>query len=268
MSSMTTEVDPRLAPIENNFFAFFAGLRSSTLRAHDEPDVFWYASPIAFHLFSGALRARFSANAAPGRTHQVLDELIENGLPFMWWLSPRTRSPELEAVLHERGLVAQDVSVGMHVDLSELTVLDETLPPGVTVEVAGEEDLTATVLAMLDGFEMPRDLCDAIRELLASFASTDEQRLVNVLARVDGKPAGAGSVLISHGVAGLYNIAVPSHARGHGVGRAITLELMRIGARNGCGESILHATEMGLPVYQKLGFDTVCEVQQYLWIPN
>ena len=32
--------------------------------------------------------------------------------------------------------------------------------------------------------------------------------------------------------------------------------------------SILHATEMGLPVYQKLGFETVCEVQQYLWMPS
>ena len=85
---------------------------------------------------------------------------------------------------------------------------------------------------------------------------------------MDGTPAGAGSVLISNGVAGLYNIAVPSHARGRGVGRAITLELMRIGARHGCTDSVLHAPKMGLPVYQKLGFKTVCEVQQYLWMPN
>jgi len=196
-----TEVDPRLAPIENNLFAFFAGLQSSTLHGHDEPDVFWYASEIAFPLFSGALRARFSADAAPGRTHQVLDQLIENSLPFMWWLSPSTRSPELEAVLLERGLVAQDVSTGMHVDLSDLAVLDEAHPHGVTVEVAGEEDLTATILTMLDGFEMPRDLGEAFRDVLTSFPATDQQRLVNVLARVDGKPAGAGSLLISHGVA-------------------------------------------------------------------
>jgi len=265
---MTTELDPRLAPIESNFFTLFAGMRSATLRSHDETDVLWYASAIAFPLFSGALRARFSPDAAPRRTHQVLDQLIGNGLPFMWWLTPSTRSPELEAVLQERGLVAQDVNAGMHADLTDLTVLDEAPPHGVTVEVPGDDDLAATILAMLDGFEMPRDLCDTFREVLTSMPETNEQQLVNVLARVNGKPAGAGSVLISHGVAGLYNIAVPSHARGRGVGRAITLELIRIGARHGCGESILHATEMGLPVYQKLGFDTVCEVQQYLWIPN
>lgn len=264
----TSDVDPRLTPIENNLFTFFAGLQSSTLHGHDEPDVFWYASEIAFPLFSGALRARFSADAAPERTHQVLDQLIGNSLPFMWWLSPSTRSPELEAVLLERGLVSQDISAGMHVDLSDLTVLDEALPDGVTVEVAGDDDLTAAILTMLDGFGMPRDLGEAFRDVLTSFTATDEQRLVNVLARVDGKPAGAGSLLISQGVAGLYNIAVPSHARGRGVGRAITLELMRIGAGHGCGDSILHATEMGLPVYQKLGFETVCELQQYLWMPN
>lgn len=265
---MTTEVDPRLAPVENNFFSFLSGLRTSTLRAHDEPDLFWYASDVAFPLFSGALRARFSADAAPGRTHQVLDQLIESGLPFLWWLTPSTRSPELESVLQERGLVAQGANKGMHVDLRDLTVLDEALPDGVTVEVAGEDDVTAMVLAMLDGFEMPRDLSELFRDVLTSMPETDDQRLVNVLARVDGHPAGAGTVVISNGVAGLYNIAVPSHARGHGVGRAITLELMRIGARHGCGDSILHATAMGLPVYEKLGFDTVCEVQQYLWTPN
>jgi len=265
---MALTVDPRLAPIESNLFDLFTGLQTSALRTHDEPDLHWYTSDVAFPLFSGAVRARFSAKDAPGRTHQVLDQLIDNGQPFMWWLTPSTRSPELESVLQERGLVAQDVNHGMHVDLSDLTVLDEAAPSEVSVDVAGDEDLPATFLAMLDGFEMPRELSDSFHDLLTSMPTTDEQRLVHVLARVNGEPVGAGSVVISKGVVGLYNIAVPSHARGRGIGRAITLELMRIGARHGCDDSILHSTAMGLPVYQKLGFETVCEIQQYLWTPS
>ena len=194
----------------------------------------------------------------------MLDQLIENGQPFMWWLTPSTRTPELEASLRERGLVALDVDRGMHVDLTDLTVLDEAPPHGVTVEVAGDDDLPAclpaTVLAMLDGFEMPRDLSDSFHHLLTSLPATYEQRLVHVLARVDGEPAGAGSVVVSDGVAGLYNIAAPPLARGRGVGRAVTLELMRLGAQHGCGSSILHATAIGLLVYQKLGYEAVCEI--------
>ena len=43
---------------------------------------------------------------------------------------------------------------------------------------------------------------------------------------------------------------------------------MRIGAELGCTDSILHATAMGEPVYAKLGYVPVAQVQQYLWTPE
>jgi hypothetical protein len=40
---------------------------------------------------------------------------------------------------------------------------------------------------------------------------------------------------------------------------------MRLAAEQGCTESILHATAMGLPVYARLGYQPVGEVMQYVW---
>jgi hypothetical protein len=43
---------------------------------------------------------------------------------------------------------------------------------------------------------------------------------------------------------------------------------MRHGRDRGCHSSILHASEMGYPVYRALGFEHVTDVHQHVWIPG
>lgn len=255
-------------PIETNLFDFFLEFDSPVIERHVEDDVCWFTSEVAFPLLNGALRATFAPEDAVRRTHQVLDRLIDHGNPFLWWLTPSTRSAELEQVLVERGLATDHANNAMSIDLLSTPVLDEQPPPGVTIEPMSEANIDELVLAMLDAFGEPSHLLDPFRRLLSA-PSTDRVTLRNVLARLDGAPVGAGSVVTSdRTVAGLYNIAVRDEARGRGVGRAITTELMRIGATQGCSESILHASAMGEPVYARLGYRTVGQVVQYLWTPD
>ncbi len=58
----------------------------------------------------------------------------------------------------------------------------------------------------------------------------------------------AGAVL------GIFNVATVPAARGRGVGRAVTLAALRDGAGAGCRMAVLQASEMGHPVYERLGF--------------
>lgn len=256
-------------PIETNLFDFFLEFDIPVIERHIEDDVCWFTSEVAFPLLNGALRATFDPEDAVRRTHEVLDRLIDHGNPFLWWLTPSTRSAELEQVLVGRGLVTDDHATNaMSIDLPTTPVLAEQPPAGVTVEPMTADNVDDLVLAMLDGFGMPPHLLDPFRRLLSA-PSTERVTLRNVLARLDGAPVGAGSVVASdRTVAGLYNIAVRDEARGRGVGRAITAELMRIGAAQGCSESILHASAMGEPVYARIGYRTVGQVVQYLWTPD
>lgn len=256
-----------LMPIETNLFDFFIEFDFPVIDRRVDDDVCSFTSDVAFPLFNGALNARFAPGDAVRRTHEVLDRLIDHGNPFLWWLTPNTRSADLEQVLAERGLVADHPNNAMSLDLHDLAVLDEQPAPGVTVEPMTDANLDELVLAMLDGFGMPHDLLQPFRSILTA-DPTDRAALHHVLARLDGEPVGAGSVVVSdRSVAGLYNIAVRDEARGRGVGRAITVDLMRIGAAQECSESILHATPMGEPVYASLGYRTVAQVVQYLWAP-
>lgn len=256
-----------LLPMETNLFDFFVEVDLPMIERHVEDDVCWFTSDVAFPLFNGALRATFATEDAVRRTHEVLDRLIDHGNPFLWWLTPNTRSAELEQVLVDRGLVFDRPNNAMSIDLRTAPVLDERPPSGVTVEPMSETNLDELVAAMLDGFGLPHTLLGPFRELCQA-APTERLALHSVLARLDGEPVGAGSVFVSDRVAGLYNIATRDEARGRGVGRAVTVELMRIGAAQGCAESILHASAMGESVYARLGYRTVGQVAQYLWAPG
>lgn len=257
-----------LLPIETNLFDFFTDIHAPTvIDKRVEDDVIWFTSEIAFPLLNGAMAARFEAEASTHRTHEVLDDLMNHGNPFLWWLTPNTRSTDLEGVLVERGLAADESNNAMSLDL-RAAALDEKPGPGVTIEPMSEANTNELTLAMLDGFGMPRDLTAPFLTFLNAPTSA-RVSLHSVLARLDGEPVGAGSVVVSdRTVAGLYNIAVLEGARGRGVGRAVTVELMRIGVAQGCTESILHASTMGEPVYAKLGFRTVGQVTQYAWAPE
>ncbi|MGN6132822.1 MAG: GNAT family N-acetyltransferase, partial [Nocardioidaceae bacterium] len=92
--------------------------------------------------------------------------------------------------------------------------------------------------------------------------------VTHLLARLEGRPVGLGTVVVVNVVAGLYDIAVLEDARGRGLGRAITAVLMRLGRERGGKVSVLHATPMGQPVYAKLGYKPMCEIPHYVWLPD
>ena len=76
--------------------------------------------------------------------------------------------------------------------------------------------------------------------------------------RLDGRPAGASAGLVAAGVVGLYWVATLHYARGRGVGAAVTLAPLLAARAQGYRVGILHASKLGFPVYQPLGFRQYC----------
>lgn len=259
--------DPRIAPVEDNLVEFFTAVQATVVDVRDEPEGLWWTSDIGFPVFNGAIATRCSADPAGSLrwARETLDRLSERGLPFMWWLTPRTRNAELDALLVDRGMVATPGTIGMHSPLAQLHY-GERLPEGVTLEPVVEDDVDDALEVMVEGFAMPLEIGAPFADVTFCPTKPGATRL-HVLARLDGQPAGVGSVLIAHGVAGVYNVATLEVARGRGIGRAVTLELMRLGREHGCSDTILHATPMGLPVYERLGYRRVCEVDRVMWLP-
>ena len=80
-----------------------------------------------------------------------------------------------------------------------------------------------------------------------------------------GKTPVATSIGFSHlGIGGVYFVATLPKFRGKGYGRALTEQAAVDARREGCRASCLQSSQMGYPVYARLGYRTITSYSQWL----
>jgi GNAT superfamily N-acetyltransferase len=256
--------DPRIAPVEDNLESFARAVASSDLLTQgSETDVVTYHLDRPFPLFNMVSGARFAPGTVEERAREVIAPYLERGLPFMWWTTPSSHAEELTPLLTELGLAMEPVP-GMYVALDG--PVDPRLPDGVTIEPVDASRLDDLLPVFLDGYGIPRDFAPEFAILFEALFGTGD--LVHVVAFVDGLPVAGGSAWVTGATAGLYNISTLEVWRGRGLGYAVTAALLNLSGEHGCTHAVLHASEMGLPVYERLGFVEVCRVPQFVWVPT
>jgi N-acetylglutamate synthase-like GNAT family acetyltransferase len=249
--------DPRVAPVETNLFSFFAACATSPLfRREPADDVLALHSDVDFPTFNAVIAARFG-DAAEVRVRALVDSFVAAGRPWMWWLTPSHTSPELETLLEERGLVREPCP-GMYLDLEQRPATP-TLPG---VQIRRTDDDAAFLDVLIPGYGLPDTLTEPMGEVMRQLPEA-----VNVLAHLDGRAVGCGTAYLTGPTAGIYNVAVLEEVRGRGIGYAVTATLLDLAADAGAEHAILHSSDDGFPVYERLGFVEVCQVPQYVWLP-
>lgn len=79
----------------------------------------------------------------------------------------------------------------------------------------------------------------------------------------DNVPVATSALFVSHRTAGIYNVSTHPDHRGRGIGEAMTRRCVRDGAAAGCLIASLQASEMGKPVYERIGFRTVAPYRTF-----
>jgi ribosomal protein S18 acetylase RimI-like enzyme len=127
--------------------------------------------------------------------------------------------------------------------------------------VAGLEIRTARTRAEFDEFF---DVVCSVFEFPAELARvifSDELLHRNdsewYIGYVDGAPVATSTLVMTDRTAGIFNVATESAYRGRGIGEAMTRKCVRRGAEMGCVMAALQASEMGRPVYERMGFRLV-----------
>lgn len=142
-----------------------------------------------------------------------------------------------------------------------MTSLDAIPPRDSVVEIAAvtgsdERDEFSTVTASVFGWSP-----DVVEQVDQAALAADDIRLF--LGRVDGQPAATGLLIQSGDVAGVYTIGVVEEFRQQGIGEAMSWEILRAGREAGCQIGVLQSSEMGYPLYKRMGFETVVTYHQF-----
>jgi GNAT superfamily N-acetyltransferase len=82
---------------------------------------------------------------------------------------------------------------------------------------------------------------------------------------VDGVPVATAMLVVTGSVAGIYWVATLEAQRRRGYGEALTWAAVAGGAEHGCTVASLQASELGRPVYARMGFDHVLDY--WAWHP-
>jgi GNAT superfamily N-acetyltransferase len=123
------------------------------------------------------------------------------------------------------------------------------LNPTVTItQVQSRADQAIYSQVIVKGFDLVgsgQEFIDFMLSIATSY---------HVLAWVDGQAVGAGSVIYSGGVAGVYNVATLPWARRRGVAVTVMNALHTNALHTGYSGTALASSAMGLSLYKRLGY--------------
>lgn len=195
---------------------------------------------------------------------EIIEEYKRAGRPMMWAVFPCAESSAFGGVLKKKGLIHYLSYALIHCDLFEIK--DES-PVIEGLEIGQVEDV-GTFRQWFGLQSISFGYTSGVRKILieehCGLFLDKKTPAKHYLGYLDGKPVGTLTLFIADGVAGLYNATTVPEVRGKGVGTAMAHHGMMEGRKAGCRFATAQATKQGLPVWQKMGWETTGQLDLYL----
>jgi GNAT superfamily N-acetyltransferase len=210
-----------------------------------------YRTGLPNGMLNGVLRARgIDVGTAVRTAREALD-----GTRWLWWNHPGDSDPDVADLLVEHGASEVGQVPVMAADLRDVPAVP--VPDGLRI---AEARTTAELTAMATVYPVPNGMTeadiDAVTAVeLARGDRYDEQ--LRYVAWMDDRPVACGALSVSHGVAGIYNMATRAEYESRGIATALAAELLRQATARGLRIATLTASPRGGLVYKRLGFETV-----------
>ncbi len=200
------------------------------------------------------------------RVAERVDRLYRRtGTP--WRLVTTTTSDDRWApLLHELELVRGGTFPGMLLEPWPATRRDP--PTGFTVEEVRDRHGVQSFLRTASiAFGAPPTAFDPLLDGFVSAAKAKVTPGHHYLGYAEGRPVATAHCLVSHRIAGVFVVGTLPEFRRRGFGEAVTWRAALDGRSEGCVASYLQASEMGRPVYERMGYRVVAEYQDWFERP-
>lgn len=235
-------------------------------------------------MFKGIWKTQLSDNEADAVVDETIAWFKEQNAPFFfWWTGGNTSPSDLEERLAKRGMISmaeqtQELAKGilsteqgspcMIAELSKMneSVLAKTPAGFVIKEIENESQLDDFKKVFVETYQIPEWAGQAWVDatLKIGIGKTPWRMFVGYL---DNAPVATNMLFNGGGVASVYAVATIPSVQGKGIGAAITLKpLLEARDKDGYKYAVLFSTEMGVKVYERIGFrQTNLRINRYLW---
>ncbi len=269
MTNALTNTSNLIAAMEANYTAYYIYFsRLPYLELRQSPaltlimskDIALWNVVIQTHLASQNVTPTIEA------TLTLFDSL---NLPLIWHILPSTQPSNLEYSLEEQGFLLFEEDPHMVIE-PRVHALHLPNIPGFTIErVTDAASFARWHKATVAGFFPHTPSLGQIYFDAYTLLGFDPQGpFLHYVGYMNGEPVTSSTLLFTEGMAGVYDVSTIPSARGKGFGTAITLAPLLEAQARGYRYVCLQATQMGLPIYQRLGFTEQYRERKYLWRPT
>ncbi len=253
-------LEKQRAVMENQHF--FYELLSSTMyfekHKHHEYDVIRSKKEYNLDIWPSF----YTYNINPTKVKTTIDKILSKRIPWQIWVEDIPKNKEIIHCLGEKNFKKTIEFTGMIVDLNGLkefvgntsNILIEKVK-----DIEGLRDWATVIVENWWGGDSKRieALIKAYKEI---YLSSDIELFVAYLNQI---PVGTSLALYHKDAIGLYMVYTKPAYRNLGLGRMLTQKPI-VDSKNKCYKwAVLHATDEGKIIYEKLGFKEVYNVAVY-----
>lgn len=258
--------DDALAPLvdalQENFVVYcqmFTGLPGVTWQERPESLLFWTPpGPPGLHV----LRTNFNENQVDAQIDALLGQITTITNRFDWALYRSARPHDVGERLMTKGFKPGSVT-WLLADLDDVPGL-APLDDGFRIEVVRTaQQLEEWWHVSAAGFEGDDAQIKIFYDAYVRYPLGADADAIHTIGYWRDEPVSSATLLLTDGIAGLYNISTPPPHRRQGFGTAITHHALNLAQQRGYQHACCMSSHMGKPIYQRLGFRVQLNVPEY-----
>jgi ribosomal protein S18 acetylase RimI-like enzyme len=256
------------ASIQANLHAYLRQIGEiSPLKGPSAPGFVRWHTSIAHPWFNGVLAER-----QPGpQDEQLVQETVayfqSHGVPrWTWWVGGTARPQDWADQLERVGMRFEHETPGMALELQALNGGSWQVPGLGIQPVIDLPSLRLWCQVFVVGYGLNPEWAGPFYDLMSKLGLDLPTR--GYLGYLNGEPVAASTLFLAEGVAGIYNVATLPEARRKGIGAALTVAPLLEARQLGYRAAILQSSQAGFPVYRRLGFEKLCEIEVFVFQPR
>ncbi len=245
-----------------NYIEYFRQFhRQHGIRVHVDHETAWIVAngPPGNHI----LRTNLPVADAEQRIDALLSCISSRTGGIRWLLFPQDRPSDLRARLKRRNLTEGQGDLWMFRQLQQLPASK----PSSSLRIFPVQDrpgLRAWWTASALGFGTTQRAAQRWYDAFRQHGFGPKAHVTNYIGLIDRTVVTTATLILSNGIAGIYDLSTPPNYRGNGFASALVNELLAQARNHGYTHAGLQTGDAE-QFYQSLGFETGFQEEEFFW---